>query len=111
MNEPEKPADLQARIEHESGIISWQELARHFARGVVIKVDTALDLVAVGVSFAEDDKAQVQRWLDSGQVARASDDDARGWSRAGSRFTCIVFRSVGAGAGMPAIRHSALVFH
>lgn len=64
----------------ETARISWQELEIHFARGVVVRVDSALDLVAVAVGFANDDKVQVECWFTAGEVERLSVDTARDWS-------------------------------
>ena len=76
-------------INQQTGVIDWQELVKHFARGVVIRVDAGLDLVKVAHSMSLDDKAQMQQWLDAGTIRRASDDDARGWTRDNSQFWCV----------------------
>jgi len=76
-------------INQQTGVIDWQELVKHFARGVVIRVDAGLDLVSVAHSMSLDDKAQMQHWLDSGTIRRASDDDARGWTKHNSEFWCV----------------------
>lgn len=81
---------LQEQLQQESGVIGWQDLARHFARGVLIKVDASLDLIAVAAGFAEDDSQQVQLWLEQGLIARVSDDDARQWIVEEPDFTCVV---------------------
>jgi len=81
---------VHERLSQECGVIHWNELARHFARGVVIKVDETLDLIAVGVSFAEDASDVVQDWLKQGLVKKASDDDARVWAKEETKFICIV---------------------
>jgi hypothetical protein len=60
--------------------ISWQELERHFARGVVICVAAALDLVAVATAFANDDRPTVERWLAAGQVQHLDVQTAKGWA-------------------------------
>lgn len=78
------------QLNHESGKLTWKELERHFARGVVIKVDTLLDLVNVAATFAEDNKKQVQVWLDSGQISRASAEDATKWNAEQAIFWAIV---------------------
>jgi len=86
-------ADVQStrsNLERECAVIHWHELARHFARGVVLKVDESLDLISVGVSFADDATDVVQGWLEKGLVTKASDDDARAWSSAQTEFNCIV---------------------
>jgi len=53
-----------AEINQQTGVIDWQELVKHFARGVVIRVDADLDLVKVAHSMSLDDKAQMQQWLE-----------------------------------------------
>ena len=58
----------------------WSELAVHFARGAVLRVDPALDLVAVAQAFTEDDSSRVKPWLDSGEVAAVSDEEASVWA-------------------------------
>ena len=84
------PASIEEALQQESGVIAWDELARHFARGVVIRVSGRLDLLAVAKGFAEDDKAQVEQWLADADVARASDDDARSWVERSPQFRCVV---------------------
>lgn len=77
-------------INSQTGVINWQELCKHFARGVVINVDASLDLVEVAHSMSVDDKKQMQQWLDKKSVSRASDDDARDWNRDEPEFWCVV---------------------
>ena len=85
-----KSADLADALQQESGVIAWDELARHFARGVVIRVSGRLDLLTVAKGFADDDKSQVEQWLSDADVARASDDDARTWVEHAPQFRCVV---------------------
>lgn len=82
--------DIRASLEKESGLIQWSELVRHFARGVVLKVDTTLSLVDAAICLARDDTHQLEIWLTAGQVARASDDDARDWTHRKPEFWCVV---------------------
>ncbi len=60
-------------------MISWKELQRFFATGVVIWVDDALDMVDVALKISEDDSTVVADWLNSGQLARVSDEQALRW--------------------------------
>lgn len=82
--------DPRARLERERGEIAWAELVRHFARGVVLRVDARVELVDAALCLAEDDTARLQGWLEDGSVARASDDDARDWTVREPRFLCVV---------------------
>ena len=79
-----------AALELESGTIPWSELARHFARGVVLRLDGTVDLVDVAATLARDDVAALKARLDDGSVRRASDDDARDWVAREPEFRCVV---------------------
>jgi hypothetical protein len=57
----------------------WEQLQRHFARGVILKIDSDLDLIEVAMQFVRDDREGVAPLLDSGQVTPANDDDALKW--------------------------------
>ena len=70
---------LETYLNAETGRIRWTELERHFARGVIVRVDSVLDLVAVAAAFVRDDEATVMDWMTAGQVWRAAADDARDW--------------------------------
>ena len=82
-------ADKQ-ELNQQTAKIEWSELVKHFARGVVIRVETNLDLIEVAHSMSNDDVKSMQTWLDSGAVRRASDDDARDWTKRDPVFWCVV---------------------
>ncbi len=88
--EAEDMAKDSSALNRETGVLTWQELVRFFARGVVIKVDKTLDLLAVGERVAADDAVVMQEWLDKSLVSRASDDDARDWTERQPEFWCLV---------------------
>ena len=71
--------ELRRKLNRETGRLSWAELQRHFARGVVVVVSPELDLVEVAAAAAGDDSGAVKRWSEGGLMARASEDDARRW--------------------------------
>lgn len=81
---------LVDRLNHETGIIEWSELMRHFARGVVINVSPQLDLIDAAVCLIEDNTATFAQWADEGKLRRASDDDARDWTAREPAFWCVV---------------------
>lgn len=88
------PADpepgLDERLQLEAGTIRWSELVRHFARGVVLRLDGTTDLVEVAGALVRDDAATLETWLADGSVRRASDDDARDWVAREPEFRCVV---------------------
>lgn len=81
---------LRAQLNNETGKLSWKELERHFARGVVIRVERGLDLVEVAARIARDDKASVERWMKEGRIARASTEDAADWNERQPIFWAVV---------------------
>lgn len=82
--------ELQPNLNAETGKVVWQELERHYARGVVIKVSIDLDLVEVATCFVEDNKEPIERWLTSGELERAEDEDAKRWSNEEPVFWAVV---------------------
>ena len=81
---------LKAKINGECGKLLWSELEKHFARGVVLKVDGTMDLIDVAVEFTRDNKARVTEWLESGVVAKVTDDDAIAWHESDAIFWSVV---------------------
>jgi hypothetical protein len=82
--------ELRCRLNAETGRLAWPELARHFARGVVVRVVPGLDLVEVAACMVRDDRAAIAAWTETGAVARASDADALAWNAAGTEFWAVV---------------------
>lgn len=81
---------LHIKLNAEAGQISWKELERHFARGVLIKVAGELDLIAVAACVSSDDRQSVERWLTTGQIARATVEDASIWNEHHTVFWAVV---------------------
>lgn len=82
--------ELRQKLAAETGQIGWQELERHFARGVLIVIGPELNLVEAAAKIAEDDKSALQEWIQRGQVARATDDHARRWVDSKCTFWAVV---------------------
>lgn len=74
----------------ETARIGWQELERHFARGVVIRVAPELDLVEVATCLANDDKAAVEDWINAQQVEHLDMETARRWAAAEPELWAVV---------------------
>lgn len=84
------PRYTLADLLQETARISWKELEPHFARSVVLQVDSALDLVEVATRFANDDKTAVEVWLTTEQVRYLPNDVARRWSEGDSDLWAVV---------------------
>ena len=82
--------ELRQAINLETGKLSWQELQRHFARGVVVVISPELDLIDVAGKFIEDNKSFVEKWSNQGKITRANDDHAQHWNKENSNFWAVV---------------------
>lgn len=81
---------LDAKLTQETAVIAWRELLPHFARGAVLAVNPALDLIAVAIAVSNDDAAAVRRWMDAGQFGRVSDAQAQTWLDADAALWALV---------------------
>ena len=68
---------LRAEFHSQTARINWCELQTHYARGLVVEVDAALDLVEVAVQLTRDNKEQFESWIAGGQVVRVQDTRAK----------------------------------
>ena len=70
---------LLEKLYSETAQISWLELQRFFAQGLVMNVDPSLDLPEVALMFAEDKSKELALLVESSQVSAPSNDQARVW--------------------------------
>jgi hypothetical protein len=82
--------ELLAHLNQETGRMAWADVEPHFARGVVVKVSAELDLVKVAAAMTIDDKENFVHWMQTGQVARASSEDAIRWQETQAEFWAVV---------------------
>ncbi|MFC1749118.1 DUF2288 domain-containing protein [Pseudomonadota bacterium] len=82
--------ELRARLNAETAKLEWQELEKHFARGVVIRVSQELDLIEVASRVIDDDKAVVSDWMEKSLVAHPSIEEAQDWVERKPLFWSVV---------------------
>jgi hypothetical protein len=68
---------LAGEFHQQTAQITWHELQPQFARGAVVIVGPALDLVEVALQLRQDNKAQFEQWLTSGDISGPSDEQAQ----------------------------------
>ena len=59
--------------------LNWVELQTYYARGLVVEVGPALDVIDVAVQLTRDNVGQFEQWIASGQVVRVTDHTAQRW--------------------------------
>lgn len=79
LNMTEPTEILRAKLNGETAKVAWGEMQRHYARGVVVRVHSDLDLIDVAVAMSQDDGGKVAAWMQAGQLGKVTDDEARDW--------------------------------
>lgn len=77
-------------LNQQTASVKWEELLKHFARGVVICVGDDMDLIEVAHEIARDNVSYIESCLADATIRRASDDDARDWNARSPTFWCVV---------------------
>ncbi len=82
--------DVRQLLNVQTGKVSWPEIQRHFARGVVIKVNPGLDLIEVATKIVQDDITAIESLSHAADISKATMDDARCWEEAQPMFWAVV---------------------
>ena len=83
-------SSLIDKLHSETARINWQELQPHFARGVILYVDTALDLISIASDIAEDSVHQLESAISAKKIVFPSNDQAKTWYRNNTEFWSVV---------------------
>lgn len=90
MSTHDKEEIYRAKMNLETSRIAWRELQRFFASGAAVAVSPELDLVEVAFQISEDNRAQVEQWMATGQIGRVSDEQALAWFEADADVWAVV---------------------
>ena len=74
----------------ETAKISWSELERHFARGIMIVVTDGEDLVEIARAFVDDDSGRVKSFRDRNIITEATLEHARQWQPENATLWAVV---------------------
>lgn len=81
----QEPNDLSQQW----GIISYLELQKFFAKGVIVIIDQKLSLTEAATAVKNDDSEQIKVWVEQKKVTRANDKHAKKWLKDQSVFKAI----------------------
>jgi len=79
MSEQSSDPDLRKRLNEETARIGWRDLQVYYARGQVVEVDPAMNLLDVAVALSKDEANTFRGWMDQGRVRDVKPDQARQW--------------------------------
>ncbi|MHB1657047.1 MAG: DUF2288 domain-containing protein [Burkholderiales bacterium] len=70
---------IRAKLNTETAKADWTELQPFFAKGLLIRVDSQLDLIDVAAHIACDRAETVKNWMTDGQLVKLEDAMAADW--------------------------------
>ncbi len=82
--------DTKDLLNAQTGKIKWRELARNFARGVVVCVAPGQDLVQIAECLVRDQADEIGKLYEEGALHRAKDEDAIRWENDNSELWAVV---------------------
>jgi hypothetical protein len=92
MAEPaaEREELLRQEYHGQTARIHWHDLQTYYAQGSVVSIAPQLNLVDVAVQLGMDNAARFQQWIDAGEVAPVSDQQALAWYEANEELWAVV---------------------
>ncbi|MEM7195000.1 MAG: DUF2288 family protein [Pseudomonadota bacterium] len=81
---------LDQRLNLQTGRVYWDELAPHFARGVVLTVDRTVDLIGLAEIMVADDKDKISSLMEIGHLEKTSVQSASKWNDSGQTLWALV---------------------
>ena len=78
-------SDIKTQLTEELAPMEWETLIPHARRDALIVVDSALDLVEVGVAIAEDRANSVQNWISELLIRKPTAEELTVWNKSPKR--------------------------
>lgn len=82
--------ELRAHLHGETSKLPWVDLEKHFARGVMFKVEKGTDILDVAIIMSRDDKDSLEKLINDKKVQGAEIEDAKKWHETGASLWTIV---------------------
>ena len=81
---------LRQEFHSQTARIQWRDLQTYYAHGSVVSVAAGLNLVEVAVQLGLDNASRFQAWIEAGEVAPVSDQQALDWYQTNAELWAVV---------------------
>jgi len=81
---------LRNEFHGQTARIPWRDLQTYYAHGSVVSVAAGLNLVEVAVQLGLDNTSRFQAWIEAGDVAPVSDQQALAWYENNAELWAVV---------------------
>ncbi|MGE8345096.1 DUF2288 domain-containing protein [Pseudomonas helleri] len=72
----QEPSTLYAKLLGETSTIEWKVLLPFFAKGDLLWVDPALDLIDAAIAVTQDEAEKIKAWMASGVFGKMTTEHA-----------------------------------
>ncbi len=83
---------LRAKLLGETARAPWRELQRFFAQGLTLQAQPGVDLLAVAMALAEDDRPGFEAFMNAGEAGVVSDEQAATWYNSDATLWTVVVK-------------------
>ena len=84
-------SEIRAQLLEELADTDWNSLIPHAQRDALIVVNPSLDLIEVGLAFANDNVPLVQRWISEQLICKPSAEELSLWnSQPSKQFSTLI---------------------
>lgn len=84
-------SEMVESFKRDQAEVSWRELKIHLQRDSIIVVAEELDLIAVAVAVADDDKTLVEAWIGEKQLGKPTEEQLKSWEEeSDNRFKMLI---------------------
>lgn len=86
----ERETMLRQEYHSQTSRIHWHDLQTYYAHGSVVCIASDLNLVDVAVQLGLDNTSRFQGWIESGEVAAVSEQQALAWYETNEELWAVV---------------------
>ncbi|WP_395376654.1 DUF2288 family protein [Marinicella sp. W31] len=89
MTDSMETEDALERLRKECAEISYLEIQKFFAKGVILVVHKEVNLIDVAYKIHQDDADTIGQLMDKGRLVRAHDAHAKRWHEEKTQFNAV----------------------
>ncbi len=82
--------EIKAKLNLETGKLTWPELEQFFAKGVIVCVDKKQDLIKIAAALAEDQTVKITELLETRIIKKPNIEQAKLWHQNRQAFWAVV---------------------
>lgn len=71
--------DLHTKLKRQVDVCDWQMLIPSFTRGILVYLDSSLDIIETAIHITEDSAKLIKDYMTEGKLANVTDEQHQEW--------------------------------